>query len=82
MLTQRNEEEECYQLSQLQDACNKVCKKPNPIPTKLHKRINDHSQHELQPYMDSFLRIHNQVTQLCHDQVLYNNNKINKQLVV
>ena len=49
---------------------NKVYKEPNPIPTKLYKRIHD--SQELQPYMDSFLRIHNQVIQLCHDQVLYN----------
>ena len=54
----------------LQDIYNKVYKEPNPIPTKLYTRIHD--SQELQPYMDSFLRIHNQVIQLCHDQVLYN----------
>ena len=53
--------------SQLQDVYNKVYREPNPIPSKLYKQIGS----QLETYMDSFIRIHNQVIQLCHDQVKY-----------
>ena len=50
--------------SSLQEAYDKVYREPKPIPSEFYKKIKPY-----QPYMDSMIRIHNQVIQLCHDQV-------------